>query len=131
MLSIGFIYGAYLTETFRGAYLTIPAGQIDAGKALGLHRLAVLWTVAIPQLVRFALPGYANVWQVLVKSTAVVSVIGLQDLVGPRQRRRQERASAVRVLRRGARRLSVPHLGLDRGLRAAGAALRARVAHAR
>ena len=42
----------------------------------------MLWTVAIPQLVRFALPGYANVWQVLVKSTALVSVIGLQDLVG-------------------------------------------------
>jgi His/Glu/Gln/Arg/opine family amino acid ABC transporter permease subunit len=82
VLSIGFIYGAYLTETFRGAYLTIPRGQIDAGLALGLHRAAVLWTVAIPQLVRFALPGYANVWQVLVKSTAVVSVIGLQDLVG-------------------------------------------------
>ena len=82
MLSIGFIYGAYLTETFRGAYLTIPSGQIDAGKALGLHRPAVLWTVAIPQVLRFALPGYANVWQVLVKSTAVVSVIGLQDLVG-------------------------------------------------
>ena len=53
----------------------------------------------MPQLVRFALPGYANVWQVLVKSTAVVSVIGLQDLVGPRQRRRQDRARAVRVLR--------------------------------
>ncbi len=82
VLSIGFIYGAYLTETFRGAYLTIPSGQIDAGKALGLHRPAVLWTVAIPQVLRFALPGYANVWQVLVKSTAVVSVIGLQDLVG-------------------------------------------------
>ena len=44
--------------------------------------MAILWTVSIPQLVRFALPGYANVWQVLVKSTAVVSVIGLQDLVG-------------------------------------------------
>lgn len=82
VLSIGFIYGAYLTETFRGAYMTIPPGQIDAGKALGLHRWAVLWTVAIPQVTRFALPGYANVWQVLVKSTAVVSVIGLQDLVG-------------------------------------------------
>jgi His/Glu/Gln/Arg/opine family amino acid ABC transporter permease subunit len=82
VLSIGFIYGAYLTETFRGAYLTVPPGQIDAGKALGLHRLAVLWTVSMPQVMRFALPGYANVWQVLIKSTAVVSVIGLQDLVG-------------------------------------------------
>jgi len=82
VLSIGLLYGAYLTETFRGAYLTFPRTQTEAGLALGLHRAAVLWTVVIPQLVRFALPGYANVWQVLVKSTAVVSVIGLEDLVG-------------------------------------------------
>jgi His/Glu/Gln/Arg/opine family amino acid ABC transporter permease subunit len=82
VLSLGFIYGAYLTETFRGAYMTIPRGQMDAGRALGLHPLAILRTISIPQLVRFALPGYTNVWQVLVKSTAVVSVIGLQDLVG-------------------------------------------------
>lgn len=82
VLSIGFLYGAYLTETFRGAYLAVPRGQADAGRALGLHPFAVLWAVMLPQVVRFALPGYANVWQVLVKSTAVVSVIGLQDLVG-------------------------------------------------
>ena len=82
VLAIGFIYGAYLTETFRGAYLAVPPGQADAGLALGLHRPALLRTVIAPQLVRFALPGYVNVWQVLVKSTAVVSVIGLQDLVG-------------------------------------------------
>ena len=80
--AIGFIFGAYLTETFRGAYMTIPRGQIEAAEALGMKRLAVLWNVTIPQLVRFALPGYANVWQVLVTSTAVVSVIGLEDLVG-------------------------------------------------
>lgn len=82
VLAIGFLYGAYLTETFRGAYLAVPRGQADAGRALGLHPFAVFWAVMLPQLVRFALPGYANVWQVLVKSTAVVSVIGLQDLVG-------------------------------------------------
>ncbi len=82
VIAIGFIYGAYLTETFRGAFLAIPRGQLDAGRALGLHELAILWTVTIPQLIRYALPGYSNVWQVLVKSTAVVSVIGLQDLVG-------------------------------------------------
>lgn len=82
VIAIGFLYGAYLTETFRGAYLAVPRGQADAGRALGMHRFAVLWTVMLPQVVRYALPGYANVWQVLVKSTAVVSVIGLEDLVG-------------------------------------------------
>ncbi len=82
VISIGFIYGAYLAETFRGAYMTIPRGQLEAGQALGLRGLPLVSRVVIPQLIRFALPGYGNVWQVLVKSTAVVSVIGLEDLVG-------------------------------------------------
>lgn len=81
-LAIGFIYGAYLTETFRGAYMTIPRGQIEAARALDMKRFSILWKVTLPQLVRFAISGYANVWQVLIKSTAVVSVISLQDLVG-------------------------------------------------
>ncbi|MBA3326044.1 MAG: ABC transporter permease subunit [Rhodobacteraceae bacterium] len=82
VIAIGFIYGAYLTETFRGAYMTIPRGQLEAGQALGMRGLPLIGRVMIPQLIRFALPGYANVWQVLVKSTAVVSLIGLEDLVG-------------------------------------------------
>ncbi len=82
VIAIGFIYGAYLAETFRGAYMTIPKGQLEAGQALGMRGLPLIGRVMIPQLIRFALPGYGNVWQVLVKSTAVVSVIGLNDLVG-------------------------------------------------
>ncbi|HUF88153.1 MAG TPA: ABC transporter permease subunit, partial [Thermohalobaculum sp.] len=82
VVAIGFIYGAYLTETFRGAYLAVPRGQLEAARALGLRRLAILWKVLAPQILRFALPGYGNVWMVLVKSTAVISVIGLEDLVG-------------------------------------------------
>ena len=125
MLSIGFIYGAYLTETFRGAYLTIPPGQLDAGRALGLHRWAVLWTVAVPQLVRFALPGYANVWQVLVKSTAVVSVIGLQDLVGLANDAGKTVREPFVFFAAVLLRLPRDHLGLDDGLRPG------RAAHAR
>lgn len=82
VLAIGFIYGAYLSETFRGAFMTIPRGQTEAAMALGLRGFALHWTVTLPQMIRFALPGYANTFQVLVKSTAVVSVIGLGDLVG-------------------------------------------------
>ena len=82
VVSIGFIYGAYLAETFRGAYMSVPKGQAEAAYALGLDRVQTLLKVTLPQLMRHALPGYGNVWMVLVKSTAVVSVIGLEDLVG-------------------------------------------------
>jgi ABC-type arginine transport system permease subunit len=82
VISIGFIYGAYLTETFRGAYMAVPRGQAEAARALGIKPLAILWKVLLPQIMRVALPGYGNVWLVLIKSTAVVSVIGLSDLVG-------------------------------------------------
>ncbi|PWS15517.1 arginine ABC transporter permease ArtQ, partial [Klebsiella pneumoniae] len=60
VLAIGFIYGAYLAETFRGAFQAIPAGQLEAGRALGLRGLPLAWRVITPQLVRLALPGYAN-----------------------------------------------------------------------
>lgn len=82
VLSIGFIYGAYLTETFRGGYQAVPKGQGEAAKALGVPFWISLRKVILPQFWRHVLPGYGNVWQVLVKSTAVVSVIGLEDLVG-------------------------------------------------
>lgn len=82
VLALGFVYGAYLTETFRGAYLSVPRSQIEAAMALGLRGMRLQRLVVLPQLTRMALPGTANVWQVLVKATALVSVIGLQDLVG-------------------------------------------------
>ncbi|MCB1968904.1 MAG: ABC transporter permease subunit [Geminicoccaceae bacterium] len=82
IVSIGFIYGAYLTETFRGGYAAVPRGQREAAEALGLSPWITLRKVTLPQFWRHVLPGYGNVWQVLVKSTAVVSVIGLEDLVG-------------------------------------------------
>lgn len=82
VFAIGFIYGAYLSETFRGAWSAVPPGQAEAARALGLRGAVVFLRVTGPQALRHALPGYGNVWQVLVKSTAVVSVIGLEDLVG-------------------------------------------------
>lgn len=82
VVALGFVYGAYLTETFRGAYLAISTGQSEAARALGMKRWGILFKVMMPQLVRVAMPGYANVWQVLTKGTALVSAIGLHDLVG-------------------------------------------------
>ncbi|MEM9764824.1 MAG: ABC transporter permease subunit, partial [Pseudomonadota bacterium] len=71
VLAIGFIYGGYLAETFRGAFAAIPRGQGEAGLALGLTRLEVLWSVGLPPHGRLALPGYAHGWVVVVESTPV------------------------------------------------------------
>jgi histidine transport system permease protein len=78
---LGFIYGAYFTETFRGAFLAVPRGQIEAGFAYGMSARRVFTRILFPQMMRFALPGIGNNWQVLVKATALVSIIGLADVV--------------------------------------------------
>ncbi len=74
VLTIGVIFGAYLTETFRGAIMAIPAGQREAGIAYGMSARQVMLRITLPQMVRLAIPGFANNWLVLVKSTALVSV---------------------------------------------------------
>jgi arginine/ornithine transport system permease protein len=79
--TIGFIFGAYLTETFRGALMAIPAGQREAGLAFGMSPMRVFLRITFPQMVRLAIPGFTNNWLVLVKSTAIVSVIGLTDMM--------------------------------------------------
>lgn len=81
VFSIGFVFGAYMTETFRGAILAIPRGQIEAGIAYGMTPMKIFKRITFPQMVRFALPSFTNNWLVLVKATALVSVIGLHDLV--------------------------------------------------
>lgn len=81
VLTIGFIFGAYMTETFRGAFQSVEKGQIEAGKAFGLSRWQVFTHIMCPQMVRHAIPGIGNNWQVLLKTTALVSIIGLYDMV--------------------------------------------------
>jgi len=81
VITLGFIYGAYFTETFRGAFLAVPRGQLEAGHAYGMTNWQVFRRIMFPQMMRFALPGIGNNWQVLVKSTALVSIIGLADVV--------------------------------------------------
>jgi arginine/ornithine transport system permease protein len=79
--TLGFIFGAYFTETFRGAIAAVPKGQMEAGQAFGMSRALVFRRITLPQMLRFALPSFTNNWLVLVKSTALVSVIGLNDMM--------------------------------------------------
>ena len=80
-VTLGLILGAYMTETFRGAIQGIPAGQIEAAIAYGLSPVRTFVSIVLPQMVRLALPGFTNNWLVLVKATALVSLLGLQDIM--------------------------------------------------
>jgi arginine/ornithine transport system permease protein len=90
--TIGFIFGAYMGETFRGAILAVPHGQVEAATAFGMRPRQVFWRVTLPQMVRHALPGFGNNWLVLLKTTALVSIIGLDDMM----RKASQAAGATR-----------------------------------
>jgi arginine/ornithine transport system permease protein len=81
VLTVGFIFGAYLTETFRGAILAIPKGQSEAALAFGLSPGQVWRRIILPQMVRHAIPGFSNNWLIMIKASALVSIIGLDDMI--------------------------------------------------
>jgi arginine/ornithine transport system permease protein len=81
VISIGFIYGAYMAETFRGAILAVPKGQLEAGYAYGMSGMQVFLRILLPQMIRHALPSFGNNWLVLLKTTALLSIVGLEDMV--------------------------------------------------
>jgi arginine/ornithine transport system permease protein len=80
-VTLALIFGAYMTETFRGALIAIPKGQVEAARAYGLGPMRTFTGILLPQMARLALPGFTNNWLVLLKATALASLIGLQDVM--------------------------------------------------
>jgi len=79
--ALALCFGAYATEVFRGSLLAIPKGQREAGYALGLTKRRIFWRIVLPQMWRIALPGLGNLFMILMKDTALVSTIGLGELM--------------------------------------------------
>ncbi|MEJ2481199.1 MAG: ABC transporter permease [Acidihalobacter sp.] len=80
-MALGFMYGAYASEVVRGAIDAIPYGQIEAAQAMGMHRLLVFRRIVLPQTWRLALPPLGNLFLALLKDTALISVVGANDLM--------------------------------------------------
>lgn len=78
-LSIAF--GAYATETLRMAFQEIPKGQIEAAQVMGMKKGQIFWRITLPQVWKLALPGLGNLFLVLLKDTALISVVGLEDIM--------------------------------------------------
>lgn len=77
---LGFVQGAYMTEVLRGAILAIPAGEIEAAKAFGMGPQLRFRRIILPALLPNALPGLANLWMSITKDSALVAVVGYQEL---------------------------------------------------
>ncbi|HWT63478.1 MAG TPA: ABC transporter permease subunit [Ochrobactrum sp.] len=79
--ALSVVSAAYLTEILRGALLSVSSGQWEAALALGLRRARAFRLVALPQMMARALPGLGNQWLVILKESALVSIIGLEELM--------------------------------------------------
>lgn len=78
-IALSLVFSSYASEVLSSAFKAIPAGQYEAGHALGLRQGKTMRLIILPQLVRIALPGLGNLWMILIKDTALISVIGLGD----------------------------------------------------
>ena len=81
VFALSLIFAAYASQTLRGAIQAIPKGQWESGAALGLSKSYTFIRIVMPQVWRHALPGLSNQWLVLLKDTALVSLIGVDDLM--------------------------------------------------
>ncbi len=81
VIGLAAIFSAYAAEVFRGAYLAVPTGQIEAAIACGMSNWQVFNRIRLPQMWRFAIPGLGNLWMVLLKDTSLAAVIAVDDLL--------------------------------------------------
>jgi polar amino acid transport system permease protein len=81
MVALGLVFSSFASEAILSAFRAIPRGQYEGGFAIGLSGTQTMRLVVMPQLVRLALPALSNLWLILLKDTAYVSVIGLADIL--------------------------------------------------
>lgn len=77
---LGVVQGAYATEVIRGAILAVPAGQIEAARAMGMPPGLLARRITLPLMLSAALPGLANLWLIATKDTALLAVVGFGEL---------------------------------------------------
>ena len=80
-IAIAIISATYSSEVLRAAYLSISKGQLEAARALGMNKISIFFKVICPQVIRYALPGIGNVWQITLKDTSLISVTGLVEIM--------------------------------------------------
>lgn len=80
-LVLGLTSTAYQSQIFRGAISSLPGGQLKAARALGMRDSAAIRSIILPQALRLSIPGWSNEYSILLKDSALVSVLGTMDLM--------------------------------------------------
>ena len=93
VVTVALIYGAYMAEVFRGGIQSIPPGQVEAGRSLGLSRRQTMNSVVLPQAMRAMIPPLGNNFIAILKDTSLLSVLGVLEIT---QRARQFSASSFK-----------------------------------
>ena len=81
VVAYAIVFGAFAANILDGAMRAVPKGQTEAGKALGLPRLQILWRIELPQMWIYALPGLSNLWMLLIKATPLLFLLGVEDVI--------------------------------------------------
>ena len=115
-LTLGVIYGAFTTEVFRGAFQALDRGQIEAARACGMSRTLAFRRIMLPQAWRFAIPGLGNIWLLLIKATALMSIVQLPGADAHDRRRGARGAHALHLLLRRLDHLPADHHRVATGI---------------
>ena len=81
LIAYSIVFGAFAANVIDGAMRAVPRGQLEAGEAVGMSRLQILWRIHLPQMWIYALPGLSNLWMILIKATPLLFLLGIEDIV--------------------------------------------------
>jgi len=81
VLAFALVFGAFVANTLYGAMQAVPRAQIETAEAYGMTRRQVFRRIVMPQMWVYALPGLSNIWQILIKATPLLFLLGIQDVV--------------------------------------------------
>ena len=80
-LSFAIVFGAFAGNILYGAMQAVPRGQLETGAAFGMSQRQIFWRILLPQMWIYALPGLSNLWQILIKATPLLFLLGVEDVV--------------------------------------------------
>ena len=81
ILVLGMTTAAYQSQIFRGAILSLPGGQLQAARALGMSDTKAIISIILPQALRFSIPGWSNEYSIILKDSALAFVLGTSEIM--------------------------------------------------